>query len=200
MFPISDLVQYGNLGLMRAVQLFDWQKGFRFSTYATPQIRAQIRNGIARTGYVVKIPRDAYTEWFAALAEADGDPESLPSRLTSVHQATLPVLPVEAIPETSSELPPEDQVVWESTMSRMLGCVGLLPEPSQIMALCRFGFASSGRFSAEVNRHLTGEAMSFSQIGDCLGIGAEAARKRYPHVISELGSLLDGSADAGQCA
>ena len=50
--PLDDLVQDGNLGLIRAVAKFDWRKGFKFSTYATWWIRQGIQRGIARTAHV----------------------------------------------------------------------------------------------------------------------------------------------------
>lgn len=57
--PLEDLIQEGNLGLLKAIDRFDWKKGFRFSTYATWWIKQAISQYVMKRKKIIRLPAHA---------------------------------------------------------------------------------------------------------------------------------------------
>jgi RNA polymerase primary sigma factor len=166
--PLEDLVQEGMLGLIRAVEKFDWRRGFKFSTYGTLWIRQAIQRGLQNHGRTIRLPvhvaqrevkvNKTMAELSVKLGREPTDEEiavvtELPieqvSEIRELSRA-LPSLdqPVSDDGETafgdllpSDRLSPEDEVAGNLREQQVADVVATLPEDQRKVIELRFGLS-----------------------------------------------------------
>lgn len=95
--PLDDLLQEGNIGLIKAVDRYDWRRGFKFSTYATWWIRQQVGRHVADKGKTIRLPVHVY-EKTQRIAQAARDFELRRGRTPTVEEvAALVELPIHRV-------------------------------------------------------------------------------------------------------
>ena len=180
---LLDLIQEGNLGLEHAVDKFDWRRGFKFSTYATFWIRQAIGRALDQKASLIRIPGDRSASLRAALRQAIGDGETLDLGNAELHRLTTPVSLDKTIGDdgdatlgdlmANGDGTPEDAVMAMVDSELLDELLGTLDKRARYAVEARFGL-------------LDGERKSFREVGENLGVTAEAARRLVSRAVAGL--------------
>jgi RNA polymerase sigma factor (sigma-70 family) len=204
--PFQDLIEEGNLGLIAAVDRFDYKRGFRFSTYGSWWIKQAMARGVANQSRTVRIPfhvmqlvnrylatearlrhRQNYAPTMKEVATAIGEPEA---RLRKVRHLIDRIKNLDyessweamgSLAETELARPPvgfEEQVERILEHERLSRLMGRLSQREEMVLRFRYGFDD-------------GEARSLAATGERLGVSRERIRQIEKRALERLKRYIE---------